>query len=209
MNESNVVYICDVLPWSKAKRKSRSCLFQCACGKTFKSVLSDVLLNKRKSCGCRKGNKPNIYKPGEFINGIKFIRSLGTVKYAQRAIFECPICKKEWESLVGNIKEGHSKSCCNIKRGWSKSEWQKRSKTAKLYKVRLYNETESFVKIGMTTKDVKQRFVRFPYEYEIIKVIEGDSGYIFDLENKTKKLFKKYKYTPLINFKGETECYTY
>ena len=71
----------------------------------------------------------------------------------------------------------------------------------------MYNETESFIKIGITTKEIKHRFLRFPYKYEVLKLIEGDSGYIFDLENRTKRVFKKYKYKPLISFGGETECY--
>ena len=66
---------------------------------------------------------------------------------------------------------------------------------------------ESFIKIGITTKSIKERFSGCPYKFEIIKIIEGDSGYIFDFEIRTKKLFKSYKYIPLCSFKGETECY--
>lgn len=207
VNEYGIMYVSDAPSVrSISGRIRRFCLFKCHCGKLFKCKLSDVY-KKRTSCGCRKGNKPNQYKEGDFINGVKFIRSCGTKNYAQRAIFECPICKQEWESSVGNIQIGNTKSCCGVKRGWSKSQWQKLSKTAKLYKVRLYNDTESFIKIGITTNSLAKRFRNVPYKYEVIKLIEGGSGYIFDLENRCKRLFKKYKYKPLINFKGESECY--
>jgi hypothetical protein len=187
-------------------RYRRICLFKCHCGIKFKSTLSDVY-NKRTSCGCRKGNIPNKYNQGDLINGVKFIKSCGTIKHAQRAIFECPICKSEWESLIGNIQAGNTKSCCGVKRGWSKSQWIKVSPVAKLYKVRLYNELESFIKIGITTKSIKKRFRNIPYDFEVIKIIESESGYIFDLENRIKRIFKNYKYKPLISFKGESECY--
>lgn len=189
-------------------RKRRACLFKCHCGKEFISRHSDVISNKRTSCGCKKGIKATKYITGELINGVEFVKTLSVTKNAQRAIFKCPICNNHWESSVNNVKAGKSKSCCGVKRGWSKTQWTKLSKTAKLYKVRLYNETESFIKIGITINSVDYRVKRLPYQYEILKVIEGDSGYIFDLELKTKKMFKNCKYTPLIHFKGESECYT-
>jgi len=205
----NIIYLYDIAPSYYKKTKIRMAEFKCHCGKQFNTRVVDVVNNKRKSCGCKKGNKPFIYNEGDIINGIKFIRSCGTYKHAQRAIFECPICKKHWESLIGNIQAGHTKSCCKVKRGWSRSQWKRLASTAYLYKVRLYNDTETFIKIGITTRNPKKRMTYIPYNYEIIKIIEGESGYIYDLENKTKRLFKKYKYKPLINFKGETECYIF
>lgn len=206
INRHGIKYISDLESVKLGNRLRRFCLFQCSCGIIFKSTLNDAYY-KRTSCGCKKGNKPNKYKEGDLINGIRFIKSCGTKDYAQRAIFECPICKNNWESLVGNIQAGHTKSCCGVKRGWSKSQWVKLSSTAKLYKVRLYNDFESFIKIGITTKLVSKRFINIPYQYEILKVIDGESGYIFDLENRSKRLFKNYSYKPLISFKGESECY--
>jgi hypothetical protein len=190
------------------KRKRRACTFMCMCGKLFVSRLIDVTSNKRTSCGCKKGNKPKEYKEGDLINGVQLIKSTGTINYAQKAIFKCPICGNNWESLIGNIQAGNTKSCCGIKRGWSRSRWLNLSHTALLYKVRLYNHNESFIKIGMTTKSVDHRMRSIPYKFEVIKVIHGNSGYIYDLENKIKRFRKKYRYKPLINFKGETECYT-
>ena len=207
INNHGISYVSEESFIIVCKAKRRRAIFKCECGKEFTCLIKDVKKNKRTSCGCKKGNKPNVYKQGDLINGIKFIKTCGTFKHAQKAIFECPLCSKHWESLIGNIQQGNIKSCCGIKRGWSKSSWVKVSKTAKLYKVRLYNEFESFIKIGITTKSIKERFSGCPYKFEIIKIIEGDSGYIFDFEIRTKKLFKSYKYTPLCSFKGETECY--
>ena len=206
MNSYGITYVKDS-EWVKSgNRMKRICVYKCHCGNEFKAGLSDVY-NNRTSCGCRKGNKPKEYMQGNVINGVKFIKSLGTTRYAQRAVFECPICKNEWESSIGNIQGGKTKSCCGVKRGWSRSQWLAISPTSKLYKVRLYNETESFVKIGITTKSIDKRFRLIPYKYEVLKIISGKSDYIFDLENRTKRLFKKYSYKPIIPFKGQSECY--
>jgi len=93
------------------------------------------------------------------------------------------------------------------KRGWSRSQWINKSKISYLYKVRLFNNDESFIKIGITSREINLRFNSIPYEYEVIKIIKGESAYIYDLELRTKKMFKKYRYNPLIEFKGRTECY--
>jgi hypothetical protein len=210
VNNHNIRYVKDEGSFNDRfkKRKRRVCTFMCECGKQFVSKLSDVTSNKRTSCGCKKGNKPKEYKSNDLINGIEFVSSIGTVKYAQRAIFKCPLCGRKWKSLISNIQAGNTKSCCAIKRGWTKSKWIEKSKSSLLYKVRLYNHSESFIKIGITTKSVKQRMSCIPYNFEIIKVINGDSGYIYDLENRIKRFIKKNRYTPLIHFGGETECYT-
>ena len=189
-------------------RKRRLATFLCYCGKKYKTRISDVVSNKSKSCGCSKGNSIKAYKNGDVINGVKFIKTLGTVNHAQRALFECPICFNEWESSVGNIQAGHTKSCgCIKKRGWSKTDWCSKYEVSFLYVVRLFDENESFIKIGITGKEVKHRVRRIPYNYEIIKIVKNSSDYIFDLENRLKSRFKKYQYKPKKQFKGYTECY--
>ena len=60
--------------------KKRKSLFKCNCGNNFISSISDVKQNKRKSCGCKKGNTPNKYTYGDLINGIKFIKTLINIK---------------------------------------------------------------------------------------------------------------------------------
>lgn len=188
-------------------RKRRAALFLCHCGKTYIARINDVRKGKSSSCNCKKGSGPNAYKEGDIINGIKFIRTLGQVKYAQRAIFKCPICGRDWESFVANIQQGNSKACCTIRRGWTRNQWTSRFKTVILYKVLLYNNNEEFIKIGITHKNVEKRIKVIPYNFKIMKVIEGNSLYIFNLENRIKRFFKKSRYTPLIHFKGKTECF--
>ena len=56
---------------------------------------------------------------------------------------------------------------------------------------------------------VKIRFSStIPYKYEIINLINHETGFIYDLGNELHKKYNKYKYKPLNSFAGHTECYT-
>ena len=47
-----------------------------------------------------------------------------------------------------------------------------------------------------------------PYKYEVLRLVSGESGFIWDLEFKIHSILKDYAYSPLIGFKGETECFS-
>lgn len=47
-----------------------------------------------------------------------------------------------------------------------------------------------------------------PYKYEILKEISDKSENIWKIEKELHKIYNKYKYKPLKNFGGETECFT-
>jgi hypothetical protein len=46
-----------------------------------------------------------------------------------------------------------------------------------------------------------------PYNYNVLKIIEGDSDTIYNLEIKLKNMNKNNKYIPLLNFNGSKECF--
>lgn len=98
--------------------------------------------------------------------------------------------------------------------GWNKEQWIKRCKGRKpfVYILKCWNEEESFIKIGITSKPLKRRFTtkeRMPYNYEVLKTIESNNaGYIYDLENILLRNSKHQKYVPKIDFHGKTECRT-
>lgn len=100
---------------------------------------------------------------------------------------------------------------------WNYTNWESAGKKSKnfdsfkVYIIRCFNETEEFYKIGKTYRKVEKRFaslIKMPYKFEIIKVIEGTSREISELEKKLQKLNKDYKYIPNILFKGNNECYS-
>lgn len=97
---------------------------------------------------------------------------------------------------------------------WNKDSWVDTGTNSnhfdgfKLYKIRCYNDTESFIKIGRTFNRLKIRFSEIPYQYEVLKVIESNDGsYIFDLEKRIKQIYSSKRYIPKISFGGMYECF--
>lgn len=99
---------------------------------------------------------------------------------------------------------------------WSYSGWTKAGEESnyfdgyKVYVVRCYNDTEEFYKIGKTYNPVWLRFSRgqVPYEYEVVKTIEGSGRFICELEEELLKMNFKYKYMPVLRFAGDNECFS-
>lgn len=104
----------------------------------------------------------------------------------------CPKCNR-----VGTSKEKWIKSCL-------------KNKNAQLYIIRCFNNEESFIKIGITSKSVIKRFYNkkiLPYNFEVIKTITGSPEFIWNKEKELHKKYSFFKYKPLISFAGETECF--
>lgn len=77
-----------------------------------------------------------------------------------------------------------------------------------VYKIRLFNNNESFYKVGITTKDIKIRFRSFPYDYEVLEIISINLYDAYIIEQEIHNHLKEYKYKPQIKFGGNTECFT-
>lgn len=101
-------------------------------------------------------------------------------------------------------------------RGWSYTDWENSAKISenfesyKLYIVRLYNNEESFFKIGKTYVSLHKRITIGinMYSNEVIKVITGTAKYISELEKELQKKNTCFRYTPKQVFGGRHECYT-
>lgn len=80
------------------------------------------------------------------------------------------------------------------------------------YTIRCFNKEEEFYKIGITMRSINERYkntTTMPYSYEIISEINGEAGFIWDLELENKQKLKEFHYTPVISFAGSsTECFT-
>ncbi len=128
------------------------------------------------------------------------------------------ICKYHGEFLQSPYNHIRGCKCpsCNTIVGYSKTQWidfckNKENSDPMVYIIKCFSNDEQFVKIGITTKPVYDRFKStqsMPYEYQVIKEIKGSPGFVFDKEKELHKLYYKYKYKPLISFGGETECFT-
>ncbi len=79
-----------------------------------------------------------------------------------------------------------------------------------LYLVRLYNENESFFKIGTSVHKYCRfhQIIKKGYEVEIIyMLLKIDFMKAYEWETSLHCIFSKQKYYPNIKFGGYTECY--
>lgn len=102
--------------------------------------------------------------------------------------------------------------CYKDRSGFGKKRFLEACKGRKgrLYLIECYNDNEKFYKIGITSKTIKIRFKsnsKLKYDYNIIYELEGDPERVFLLEKELHKKYKDLKYKPLIEFKGNTECF--
>lgn len=114
----------------------------------------------------------------------------------------CPVCARitKAEFSVGGF---------TAKRFNAHPELQ--SLPAILYIIQCIDPIEPFIKIGITTKTVEERFSFksvFPYPYKIIKTIPGKLYELFLTEQEVKKQLKSHKYKPQLKFDGYTECFS-
>lgn len=147
------------------------------------------------------------------IHNFKYDYSL--VKYTKAINKVKIICKHHgvFEQVAINHLSGCGCQKCSDENGgfgFKKSQFtelaQKKGKSI-LYIVRCFNEHEEFIKIGITTNDIRRRMVKIPYNYELLKEIKGSPDFIWDQEKEFHKKFKLQKYYPNMRFGGETECF--
>lgn len=73
------------------------------------------------------------------------------------------------------------------------------------------DKKETFIKIGITSRSIKQRYnskSSMPYNYKVLHEIIGSPEYIFDLETLLHNESKNYKYIPTRQFNGSSkECF--
>lgn len=130
-----------------------------------------------------------------------------------KVIITCPIHGNYEQSPNSHLKGSGCKKCYLENNGYNKGKfiYFAKDRVCKLYLIEVYNKKEKFLKAGITSKSIKERFSnsrKLPYDYKILYKVEcKNASQIWEKEVELKKLFKKYKYKPLINFKGYTECF--
>jgi hypothetical protein len=133
-----------------------------------------------------------------------------------KIIITCPI-HGDFETKPNNHLTGKGCKQCGWDNGvWSYSQWEQKGLKSinfdsfKLYVIECWDNNERFFKIGKTFKSIKNRFrgkKLMPYNYKVIKLIEGDAKYISELELELKNNHKDKTYLPLNKFNGRYECF--
>lgn len=191
-----------------------------------KTQTVQITSNAKKGKGrCKDCGKLSELKdmPSNFICGLgmQYVNETSSRK-TRLCIAECSVCQEHYTTSARDLKNGKSNMCrsCSLKfSGWSDSEWELRGKQSsnfdnyKVYIVKIYNEKETFFKIGKTYITVKERFSReasgFLYEYDVVAEIISNSGIeISKIERELHSLYRENSYTPNYLFNGHTECFT-
>lgn len=107
--------------------------------------------------------------------------------------------------------------CREIRGGYSSTFFinypAEKSTPALLYIAKIKNNTETMIKIGITTKTFEERYNRKEFKNMSIELIESTALSLYDAFILEQTLLEKYKhtrfYTNLEKFGGHTECLKY
>jgi hypothetical protein len=175
-------------------------------------------------CGCRFCS---LEKNNIFCNTEKFIEKAvikhgknydySLVQYINNAKKVKIICNKCNTMFLQTPNRHLSTSgCwnCSHVTVFSKTDWinmcNSKNCSPSVYIIRCFNETENFIKIGITSYPIYRRFsskTSMPYSYEVLKEIKGSSDFLYDKEHLLLKNFKEYQYFPNLQFPGSRECF--
>ena len=139
-------------------------------------------------------------------------KNLQIKNFSEKGVFICKIHNNEYkQSLYSHKKgiQGCTKCAKNITFYNDTTIDYFSNSYGKFYIVRLYNENESFYKVGITgvKGNKRKRDLKRTYNVETIYEKESYLKESYEKEKLFLELFKDYKYTPLIDFKGKSECF--
>jgi hypothetical protein len=104
--------------------------------------------------------------------------------------------------------------CAQENTGWTRTKFVNRCESkdgiGTLYVIECYNETERFIKFGITSNTINKRYsskIRMPYSYRILAEYTGEPEFAYNLEVGLKRQMRLNRYTPQIHFGGHTECF--
>lgn len=183
-------------------------------GNEFKTIAANSLTKRFPSITCSTNKtKYFIFLANKIHNNLYSYKKSIYRHDKEKLIVTCKI-HGDFYPQPSNHLNGSGCPHCKTK-GYTKSEWIKfcnknNYNESTLYLINCFNKDESFLKIGITNKSVKDRFCNkqlMPYNYSILKEIKGSPEYIFRLEKRIHSRFLNQKYIPKIKFSGYTECF--
>lgn len=106
---------------------------------------------------------------------------------------------KKWESKQEKFSQAGTKSAAL------------RNKNPQLYVVKIYDDSECFLKIGITDESISRRFSGKlkNYKLDVIHQYFNDTLINLNLESSIREKFRSQQYTPRSEFPGHTECYNF
>ena len=126
----------------------------------------------------------------------------------------CPEHGSFWQTPTRHLS---GDGCPNCKGFWSpnyikKYHYDKVNDDCVFYIIKMYNQKEQFIKVGITRKSIKERYDRkinlADYQYEILYEYHNTLLECSKIEENLLHEFKTYRYEPYCWFSGSKECLT-
>lgn len=193
-------------------------------------VFNQSFYNHAKKCGCKKctidkyvakyyeSHKNNFFKQfnEKFENKLDLIGEY--INNSTSIEYKCKSCKLTYKNTPNKLLAKGNKGCAycygNGKHKQTLAYFEKYKdllveEIGFLYIVRLYNEQENFIKIGITKQEsCETRFEKIPYKKEILFIQENSMYNCFKIEQISLKENKFCNYKPKNWFGGGTECFS-
>ncbi len=141
---------------------------------------------------------------------------LNYVNTHTKITIQCPIHGQFQQKPIAHL-QGQGCYVCSLgqavgfnKGSFVKKAQEKYNNQATLYVIRCHNDSEDFIKVGITLRSVDKRFDSkywMPYEWESLLVKKGDAKFIWELEKELHKTLRQFKHNPQIGFGGKNECF--
>ena len=182
---------------------------------------------KSKGTGCKLCPQPDALSTEEFITRSEATHGKGTFDYSNTVYFNARTlvsikCQNghEFEQLPFSHMNGSGCRFCAYESdlvGFSLKSRIKYSKEVHngldcLYVIRLYSDTESFYKIGITFNPYNRfQYIKTTSKYslEVLFIVQSKCDLIWKLEKKLHKLYEQSKYSPTVEFQGsKLECFS-
>ena len=155
----------------------------------------------------KQSNKEEFITKANLIHDNKYDYSLVDYKHSKSKVKIICSIHDVFEQIPKGHLSGHGCPKCKADktRILNTQKWCDKYDTGTLYLLRCYNDIEEFLKIGITSKTIEERYNgkdAMPYDYEILYEFNGNSKVVSDLEQYIKSNFDYYK--PQIWFCGAT-----
>jgi len=177
------------------------------------STTVDSVINLNSGCPhCAGNTKLTVvecqYRLSELDVSVISLDDCGTFNHERKGQFVCNKCDNIWETTLSNIFSNNQGCPKCGKSGRYTSSWFESndgSIPGILYLIKLSNDNEVFIKVGITKHTLTHRIASIPYQVDVLYKYRTTLHNAFNLEQSIKHQFNAYN--PTIKFGGWTECF--
>ncbi len=191
---------------------------------------SEGIIYNASAAGLLRGMVPSIFTAEDKNSAFKVsarkvhqdsynYSKINYIHNKEKVIITCPIHGDFLQMPNDHLSESGCTKCGNKNESWTYESWREAGIVSKnftgfkFYILKIWNEEELFYKVGKTFRTIALRYgpgntTTLPYNYEVVKTLEGSALFIHNLEKEFIEINKSNGYTPRIEFGGKSECFT-